>query len=242
MEEVDTDLLVGPCSDEKLTNVFGCRWTGARRFGIQQGDKIRSIDDFSEFQVNSGFGASNKINLLSIEEVVSRARAWSEAVSDEHLTISDSQERCWSTTLHDEWRDGKLADLVGRVGDLRSAYKQLPLSADSRRFCVISSPATGKAELFIPSALRFGQTAAVYAFLRFSRAISRLLSELLSLTTVEFLDDFTQLEPTASAQSAQDSFEGLLRLLGWEIATEEKKRKPFAKKFISLGALVDLIR
>ena len=57
---------------------------------------------------------------------------------------------------------------------------------------------------------------------------------------MEFFDDFTQLEPEASACSAQESFEQLLGLLGWEIATEEKKRKPFAKRFISLGALVDL--
>ena len=136
----------------------------------------------------------------------------------------------------------KFADLVGRVGDLRAAYKQLPLSPDSRKYCVISSvnPATGKAELFIPSALMFGQTAAVYALLRFSRAISRLSSELLNLTTVEFFDDFTQLEPEASARSAEESFEGLLRLLGWEIAMEEKKRKPFTRTFVSLGTLVDL--
>ena len=125
---------------------------------------------------------------------------------------------------------------------MRAADKQLPLGTDSRRCCVIFSvnPTTGRAELFVPSALMFGQTAAVYAFLRFSRTISKLLSELLTLTTVEFFDDFTQLETTASAQSAQDSFEGLLSLLGWEIATEEKKRKPFAKRFITLGVLVDL--
>ena len=150
--------------------------------------------------------------------------------------------KSWNATIHDEWKSLEFADLYGWVGDLRAAYKQLPLSTDSRRFCVISSvsPSTGKAELFVPSALMFGQTAAVYAFLRFSRAISRLLSEVLNLTTVEFFDAFRQLEPTASAQSAQDSFEGLLSPLGWEIAMEEKKRKPFAKRFISLGALVDL--
>ena len=102
-EEVDTGLLEGPFSVEQRTNVLGGRWTGARRFGIQQSEKIRAIDDFSEFQVNSSFGASNKITLLGIEEVVSRARAWSEAVSDEHLTISENQDRCWSVLLHEGW-------------------------------------------------------------------------------------------------------------------------------------------
>ena len=86
VEEVDAGLLDGPCTDEHLAKVLGDRWTGARRFGRQQGEKIRSIDDFSEFQVNSGFGASSKIVLLSLEEVVSRARAWKEAESDGHLS------------------------------------------------------------------------------------------------------------------------------------------------------------
>ena len=68
----------------------------------------------------------------------------------------------------------------------------------------------------------FGQTAAVYTFLRFRRALARLLSELLPLTTVEFFDDFTQLEPQATASSAQESFEHLFGCLGWEIAMEER--------------------
>ena len=137
MEEVDAGLLVGPRSDAQLADLLGERWTGARRLGIQQGDKVRSIDDFSEFQVNNGFGSANKITLLNLEEVVSRARAWREAVSERHLTIWDDRQECWSSTINDEWLGLEFAELVGRVGDLRAAYKQLPLSTASRNFCVI---------------------------------------------------------------------------------------------------------
>ena len=88
----------------------------------------------------------------------------------------------------------------------------------------------------------FGQTAAVYSFLRFSRAISAIAGSLFSLATVEFFDDFTQLEPVATSQSAQFAMESMLKLLGWRIAMTEAKRKPFDKEFVALGVQVNLSR
>eukprot|EP00973_Karenia_brevis_P010996 1488992-Karenia_brevis.AAC.1 len=85
----------------------------------------------------------------------------------------------------------------------------------------------------------FGQTAAVYSFLRFSRALSAIFKKIFLLTVVEFFDDFTQIEPAVLASSAQETIEGILGLLGWKVALGEKKRKPFSKRFISLGAEVD---
>eukprot|EP00973_Karenia_brevis_P036709 5058231-Karenia_brevis.AAC.1 len=85
----------------------------------------------------------------------------------------------------------------------------------------------------------FGETAAVYAFLRISRALAALASRLFWLTVVNYFDDFTQVEPLATSDSAQQSIEELFDLLGWEVAMEAKKRQPFARKFISLGACVD---
>jgi hypothetical protein len=54
----------------------------------------------------------------------------------------------------------------------------------------------------------FGETGAVYAFLRISRAIAALASRLFHLIIVEFFDDFSQIEPTASSDSAQITMEG----------------------------------
>ena len=59
---------------------------------------------------------------------------------------------------------------------------------------------------------------------------------------MEFFDDFTQLEPEATQDSAMESLEGLLRLLGWTVATAESKRLPFDSQFVSLGVKVDLSR
>ena len=43
-----------------------------------------------------------------------------------------------------------------------------------------------------------------------------------------------------TAESAQDSFEQLMAILGWDIAVGDKERKPFDKTCFSLGALADL--
>ena len=61
----------------------------------------------------------------------------------------------------------------------------------------------------------------------------------MQLTALEFFGDFKELEPAAKADSAHSAFEELMRLLGGVVATEEEKRKPFNKRFISLGARVD---
>ena len=126
--------------------------------------------------------------------------------------------------------------------DLISAYKQLAIHPAHSRLSVIAvqKPAGEKVEFFIAKSLMFGQTTAVYSFLRFSTAISAIAGGLFSLATVEFFDDFTQLEPSATSQSAQFSMESMLKLLGWRIATTDAKRKPFDKEFGALGVQVNL--
>ena len=55
---------------------------------------------------------------------------------------------------------------------------------------------------------------------------------------MEFFDDFTQVEPSSTSESAQTSFEALLSILGWAIS-EGDKRLPFSKRFTSLGVDID---
>ena len=63
---------------------------------------------------------------------------------------------------------------------------------------------------------------------------------MLDIIVVEFFDDFTQLESEETAESAQEAWELMIDLLGWELATEEKKRKNFSKQFVALGVVIDL--
>ena len=85
----------------------------------------------------------------------------------------------------------------------------------------------------------FGETAAVYAFLRVSRALATIAVGLFSLLVVEFFDDFTQVENASLGDSAWKTMEGMLELLGWEVSMKESKRLPFQQIFVSLGVQVD---
>ena len=48
MKEVEVGSLEGPLGESSLDDILGKRWIANRRFAVEQGDKIRPIDDFSE--------------------------------------------------------------------------------------------------------------------------------------------------------------------------------------------------
>eukprot|EP00973_Karenia_brevis_P082311 11409977-Karenia_brevis.AAC.1 len=75
-----------------------------------------------------------------------------------------------------------------------------------------------------------------------SRALAAIALGIFGVQCVEFFDDFSQLEPQATASSAQESIEKMFDLLGWKISMKEEKRRAFAGSFVSLGALVGLPR
>ena len=130
--------------------------------------------------------------------------------------------------------------MLGRVADLKSAYKQLPAHPAHACFGIIGvkDPNSNEVKLFESLSLMFGQTAAVYAFLRFSRALAAIGTVLFGLVTTEFFDDFIQIEPILTNKTAHDTIEKLFKLLGWKIADDPSKRKPFADHFVALGVLL----
>eukprot|EP00973_Karenia_brevis_P042048 5820706-Karenia_brevis.AAC.1 len=48
----------------------------------------------------------------------------------------------------------------------------------------VLNPSTGRPDLFVPRSLTFGQTAAVYAFMKLSRAFGMIASKLLRIITI----------------------------------------------------------
>ena len=130
---------------------------------------------------------------------------------------------------------------MGRLLDLKSAYKQFFIAPSSQWAAGISvfNPTTGKQELYVAEVLPFGAVGSVYAFCRFSRALKRIGTALLDLVWTNYVDDFTQVDISASGDGAQAAAEDLVELLGWKVATKKEKRKPFAKVFDSLGVVFD---
>ena len=144
--------------------------------------------------------------------------------------------------MHSKWRGGVWSDLRGRVADLKAAYKQLPRFPGHAACSVISvyDPESKSMRLFEAISMMFGETAAVYAFLRFSRALSAIFSKIFGMCVTEYFDDFTQVEPAATAESALETIEAVIDLLGWQLSKGEEKRRPFEKEFVALGVTVDL--
>ena len=241
-DEVQQNLIVGPLNEHERTQWLGKKWVPARRFGIVQSGKTRPVDNFSEFGTNQAFGSTEKVDLLSIDHVVAWSRALLESVTnDRKVRVLSSDGTALEGSLHPSWTLVEWRKLAGRVADLKNAYKQMAVHPGHASFSAIGvwDPTKGKVEIFRALSLMFGETAAVYAFLRVSRALSHICSYLFLLLTVEFFDDFTQVEPSCLQESAMTTLESVFELLGWEVSMSEKKRLLPAETFNSLGVNVD---
>ena len=139
------------------------------------------------------------------------------------------------------WPSGGLLALGGRTLDLKSAYKQLARHPADAAVSVLAvwRPKGDGYDLFLSRALPFGAVASVYAFNRVARGLKRVAQRLLRLAVTNYFDDFPQVEPAALWPSAQESLLRLFELLGWRVAVEEKKNRPFASSFHVLGVAVD---
>ena len=241
LQEVEEGGLTGPHSAEELTAQLGPLWIAAWRFLVTQNDKDRAIDDFSQYDVNATFGSGQKVSLKGLDHVVVWARARLQAVDDDGwFYLEDEEGGVWQGWLHHSWTLQQWRSVVGRVADLKSAYKQVPAHPAHAAVSVVAvGNEHGVTSFFRARSLMFGITAAVYAFLRISRAFAFIAASIFGLTVVEFFDDFTQLEALPLAQSAQDTLEALFDMTGWKVAGKEK-RLPFSQLFVSLGVEVDL--
>lgn len=59
--------LQGPFTKDELEAQLGKLWNAAPRFPERQGEKLRPIDHFPEFDVNAAFGASEKVRMKNLD-------------------------------------------------------------------------------------------------------------------------------------------------------------------------------
>ena len=62
-DEAAKGWLSGPYTEQSLTEKLGPMFVVSRRFGLEQPDKIRAIDDMSESLVNAAYGSYYKLDL-----------------------------------------------------------------------------------------------------------------------------------------------------------------------------------
>ena len=130
----------------------------------------------------------------------------------------------------------------GRCLDLTKAYKQIPISSNSRSLMVLMVPKPGeKRQVFFTTAsMPFGCAASVFSFNRITRSLLHLMQTLLSVIGGVFYDDFALLEPSASARMCSMASENFLEILGWKFAKAGDKATSFDSCFNLLGAQLDL--
>ena len=123
-EEVELGDLQGPFSESEVSDFFKSdEWLLNPRFPIYQGEsmKVRIIDDCKMSGMNSAFQRTFGIKLMDIDVLAATAASIAKAMADgsvDGVPLHPKARECW----------------LGGTLDLSRAYKQGPLSPDSRRF------------------------------------------------------------------------------------------------------------
>ena len=189
----DRRWVLGPFTAREISERVGECWVPARRFGVRQGGKIRPVDDFSQFLINSTVTCHEKIDLESIDHICATARQFLGAWN------SDNGSQCWLS--------GSDFELMGRCLDLKQACKQLVRHPDDRWVSVLAvvCPTDEEVYFFEAVAWPFGAVSSVLAFNRVARSSRTILSR------------FCQLEVDQLQTSSWKTAEMVMELLGWDI-------------------------
>ena len=215
MEEVEKGHLVGPLEPKDLPQ--GCFVNN--RFPIRQADKVRPIDNYSSSLINDTVTVSEKPVVHSVDEIAAMA-----------------------------YRMGVLAEkrkfkkIFGKTADLKGAYRQLALAEESLRYSYVAvyCPVEKRAKVFHQVAVPFGSTKAVYYFWRVARALWTLIVRGITVASTNFFDDFVLLALERDCASSWESFNRLMKVLGWKLSDD--KATDWAQKFEALGVAFDLER
>lgn len=243
LEEVSAGWMDGPFSEGQLSDIIGNDFIVNRRFGLQQGSKVRSIDDLSESGVNSTVLTFERIELMGVDEYLAVAKIASSAVSDDRkVCIQLDNGSYMKGTLHSSITTTGMCTWVGKTFDLKSAYRQIPTRASEAWANVIAvwNPFKLAPELFLINALPFGGVGSVYGFNRASRAVWAAVNFLMRTVLTNFYDDYPALELSHNAAFADDAIKSTFAILGWTLSLEEKKCRKFSPSFEMLGVVMDL--
>ena len=218
LEEVAKGWADGPYDLDGAKQTSGGKLVVSRRFAVVQKDKIRAIDDFSASHINLCTGLREKVRVESVDAAAAMIRQWM-------LALKGTGRR-----------------LVGKSFDLKSAYRQIGVCKEHlfASWVCIYNPETGAPALFRLHALPFGASASVPDFLRCAEAIKCAGARCIFLSWTSFFDDFICVCPEDCAEETDKATRVFFELLGWQLALEPKKNKPFASKFQALGVEFDL--
>ena len=214
MDEVRAGLLDGPIALEHIPS--DCPLS--RRFGIQQGLKVRCMDDFSRSSVNSCVQTCESPKPHTI--VVFAAMCV-------HLMSAVSQDEPW----------------VGRTFALIGAYRQCAVKPTSKQYAyiIVQQPDTLELEGFCMKALPFGSVRSVHGFLRIAHRLWYVLVKEFKVFLTNHFDDFVAASPTSECSSIISCVHMYFnKLVGWAFSESGDKVPPFSAMFQALGVNIDV--
>ena len=213
LDEVQDGFLDGPYKVSDLPK--GC--IVSPRFGLQQKNKLRPIDNFSASQVNAATGLQDKFVVDAVDEICAMIKAWIQ-------------------------RSSEGLKLVGKTYDMRKAYRQIAIRRDhlDMAWIVVWNPVDCSPALFKMRTMPFGATASVGAFLRLSQAIKSIGIASCGLVWSAFYDDYVCVCKEGTERQTDRMVRFLFKTLGWDLSEEPEKDKEFAPVFQALGVEFDL--
>eukprot|EP00438_Fugacium_kawagutii_P011446 Skav223456 [mRNA] locus=scaffold184:128814:130232:- [translate_table: standard] len=178
------------------------------------------IDDYSVPGVNDYCTIHTKLDLHVVDTFVATVKSFFQSMKAE----------------------GKATSLLAKTYDLKSAYRQIPIRVDHRRFAYfcIYNPPSKQVEIYRSLTLPFGATHSVYSFLRLARMLHRIACRGAKLLTTNFYDDFILASPECLQESAKASMELVFPFTGWDFARDGKKATDFAATCNALGVTFNL--
>ena len=195
----------GPLTSDEVSRRVGSHmWTAAHRFGVKQSDKTRQIDDFSRSFTNACTNTPDRISLDSTDEILAVAKTWIELM-DQATKNGGTFWARWqngevtSHEMHKDFEKKENQRLMGTCVDLESAYRQLAVREDQKKYAVIGHSKEAKTHYFVQHALAFGASANVLHFNRAARSLNYLAHEIAGSVVTNFFDDFVCIAPTCVA-------------------------------------------
>ena len=196
MDQVGKQWLDGPHpfndEGELMVNGEPVQANPAFRFGVQQGEKLRAVDDLKRSATNEATFVATPINLPSWDHIAQMCSLY--------------------------YLKGDRRPLAIAKADHADAYKQLPVATKDELAAVVTLKdlVDGRWYGFIPRTQLFGSTAAVLHYNCLSRVIASLACRILKIPCVGYYDDFGIILPECLVKdglSVFTSFNKALRII-----------------------------
>ena len=237
-EATEKRWLEGPLTQNEVDDKMGHGWMPVRRFCVEQGSKLRPIDDFCENRLNQTFSSVGEITLKTMDHVT-----WAVLILCKHslheggMSFRLSTGEFFTGEVHDDWKHG--ATFKATTIDLKAAYKQLPLHPEDKNKGVVTlaNPCNGNVQFFLMNTLPFGAAASVLHFNHISALLWALGCQL-GLIWSAYYDDYPLICPGGMEASTLGGAKALLGLLGFKYSADKLVQPDFQADM--LGVRLDL--